>query len=136
MNVVLSLLGEKYQWYTELVDASGTLSSRKEVERVFTVFASEKTVDGCKLLSRMLIDWTKVSKMAKPDKKTNCPYHKPSTTNMKLRTFFGSMKKQFCWPYNQKDLEGWDGCFGAWIEKEYARRTKEYVSSIFLVFVH
>ena len=77
INVASSLLGEKYQWYTELVDASGTLSSRKEVERVFTVFASEKTVDDCKLLSQMLIDWIKVSKMAKPDKKNNCPYLEP-----------------------------------------------------------
>ena len=114
------------------INGTDTLSLKKEVERVFKVFASEKTVEGCRLLSVMLIDWMRACKMAKPDKKTNCPYHKPSTNNVRLRTFFASMKKMFCWPYVQKDLERWDGCFGAWMEKEYARRAKEYVSCFFV----
>ena len=127
-DVILLLLGPKYEWYLAKVNGTDTLSSKTEVERVFKVFASEKTVEGCRLLSTMLIDWMKVCKMAKPDKTSKCPYHKPSSTNQRLRTFFGSMKKLYCWPYVQKDLEGWDGCFGAWMEKEYARRSKEYVS--------
>ena len=125
---ILLISGYKYQWYTELIDGSDTLSTRPKVERVFTLFSSPKSVEGAKLLSVMLIDWMKVCRRVKPDKKTGCPYHKPVTCNMRLRTFFASMKKLYCWQYVQKDLEGWDGCFGAWMEKEYSRRGLEYVS--------
>ena len=121
-------LGDKYAWYLELVDATDTLSIKKKVERLFLVFGPPMTIENKKLLSFMLIDWLTVCRMSKPDKKTGCPYHRPVSNNQRLRTFFATMKRVYAWPYVQKDLEGWDGCFGAWMEKEYERRQKEYVS--------
>ena len=120
--------GKKYEWYLELVDGSQNLGRRSEVERMILMLAEPKSVDGCKLLSMALIDWMKVSRMTKPDPKTKCPFHRPSSNNLRLRTFFATMKKLYCWPYVLSDVEGWDGCFGAWMEHEYSKRAEKYVS--------
>jgi hypothetical protein len=80
----------------ELVDASESLKRTAKVEKVFVLLSGQKSVQKVKLLSMMLIDWMKKSQMTKPDKKTNCPFRRPSSNNLRIRTCFASMKKLYC----------------------------------------
>lgn len=123
-----SKIGEKYDWFLELVDGSETLSSRAKVERLFIFLGGPKKVSNTKLLNKMLIDWQRISKMKKPDPKTKSPFHRPVSNNQRIRTFFASVKKQFNWEYALTDFEGFDGCFGNWMAAEYERRAKAFVS--------
>ena len=129
-NTHLSILyqGEKYSWYLEEVDGKNSLDKREMVPRVFTLFGPPRTIENVRLLSVMLIDWIRESKMRRPDPQTKCPYHRPVSLNNRIRVFFAAMKKNLNWILTLKDVEGFDGSFGAWLEKEYIRRQEKYVN--------
>ena len=92
------ITGSKYEYYLELTDASKSICDKDECERVFTYFGGERSTKKLKALNMMLIDWQSKSVKKTTDSKTGCPYHKPSTSNNRIRTFIGTNKNSLGGP--------------------------------------
>ena len=123
----------------ETFDGPGSF---EQAPRILIAIGGQKDNDKLQLANLSLIDWQAVTmkkkqqKSIKSDKDDDdanapdngddpCPWYQPSTQNVHLRTFFGTVQRIFGWQFQQSDFNFNAGLNG-FIKDLYAAREKEY----------
>ena len=120
--------GSKWDNMLELVDNPSLVGERK-VPRCFIALSGPRTQNKKLVMNKLLVDWQIETKLKKvePDE---CPFYKPSTQAMNLRSFMSYMKSTYDWQIQLGDLKGFNGAVVGVIKELFAIRHKEWVRFI------
>ena len=103
--------------------------SQKYVPLCFVICSGRREKKKIHLANAMLVDYTLKLQMKRPNKDKSCPYYKPSSQNVKLRTLFGRLSNYHGWEMGEGDFKGFKGALSGVLQEIYAKREKEFVSS-------
>ena len=99
----------------------------KEIPAAFVVCGGRKTLKKKYLTNSMLKDWLIRMKKINADR-VKVPFYKPSAQNQMIRTFFGSMSKNYGWNWSETNFKGFKGSLAGAMQEVYKERRKIYVS--------
>ena len=120
----------KWNHLLEYVDFDGP-GTYEKAPMILIAIGGEKDNDKLQLANLSLIDWQaatrkKVNPQGKKREKDDpCPWYQPSTQNVHLRTFFGTVQRVFGWQFQQSDFNFSAGLNG-FIKDLYACRERTY----------